>query len=237
MHREVEEIRRKTLNSPWPKYLRAITLSGLRGWIRILSAVVLGFFLLEACSMTKSDQTEKELVNVKQKLTGVDQEISGVKQENSGMQEQLNDIAGRVFDLELSKDTYKTITIDLSSKGYLRLDTTSGFFMISVRDAKPYLNGFKVRLSIGNPTTVTYLGFVLNTKWGRSFDFKEMKTDRSAYSNWQKSLQHKEIKFTDQLKPATWNNVDLIIIPAKQDELGHFELSMETDQISLFKEK
>jgi hypothetical protein len=207
------------------------------GLKRTLSTVIVGLFLLEACSLAKNDQAEKELVDVKNKLTGVEQEISGMKEVNSGMQEQLIDIEGRVFTLELSKDTYKTIPIDLSSKGYLRLDTTSGFFMISVRDVKPFLNGFKVRLSIGNPTTVTYLGFVLNAKWGRSFDFKEMKTDRSAYSNWQKSLQQKEIKFTDQLKPATWNNVDLIIIPAKQDELGHFELSMETDQISLFKEK
>ncbi|WP_035602684.1 ATP-binding protein [Haloferula sp. BvORR071] len=32
MHSEVNEIRNKRLNSPWPKYLRSVTLSGLRGW-------------------------------------------------------------------------------------------------------------------------------------------------------------------------------------------------------------
>ena len=33
MHREVEKIRRKCLNEPWPKYLKALTISGLHGWV------------------------------------------------------------------------------------------------------------------------------------------------------------------------------------------------------------
>ncbi len=32
MHSEVNEIRSKRLNSPWPKFLRSLTLNGLRGW-------------------------------------------------------------------------------------------------------------------------------------------------------------------------------------------------------------
>lgn len=32
MHREVDSIRKKLLNSPWPQYLRSVTISGLRGW-------------------------------------------------------------------------------------------------------------------------------------------------------------------------------------------------------------
>jgi predicted ATPase len=32
MHKEVNEIRKKMLNSPWPKYLRSVQIDGLRGW-------------------------------------------------------------------------------------------------------------------------------------------------------------------------------------------------------------
>lgn len=32
MHKEIEEIRKKRLNSPWPQYLRSLSIAGLRGW-------------------------------------------------------------------------------------------------------------------------------------------------------------------------------------------------------------
>lgn len=32
MHPEVEEIKRKMLNQPWPRYLRSLQIAGLRGW-------------------------------------------------------------------------------------------------------------------------------------------------------------------------------------------------------------
>jgi predicted ATP-dependent endonuclease of OLD family len=32
MHREIQQIRAKRLNAPWPKYLRSVVITGLRGW-------------------------------------------------------------------------------------------------------------------------------------------------------------------------------------------------------------
>ena len=98
----------------------------------------------------------------------------------------------------------------------------------------PYGNGFKLFLRIANITTVTYKGFKFKIKYGRQFDFKEIEQDLSSYEKWYSSLRVKELSFTEELQPAVWNKVELILSPAKTEELGHITLSMETNIISLF---
>jgi CRP-like cAMP-binding protein len=42
---------------------------------------------------------------------------------------------------------------------------------------------------------------------------------------WEKSLKDKTESFSDTLYPGYWNKVELVISPAKEDELGHLKLS------------
>ena len=49
-----------------------------------------------------------------------------------------------------------SISLDLTQRSYQRLDTDTGFFLVSVEEALPYLNGYKIRLSVGNPSNATY---------------------------------------------------------------------------------
>lgn len=136
----------------------------------------------------------------------------------------------KILFLEMNQNNYRTVTLDPSSKEYQRIDTTSGFFLISLKDVKPYLDGQKIILDIGNPTSATYHGFKMNVKWGRKFD-----SNKDNYDEWKKSLKEKDVSFTDELRPATWNRVELIVSPAPPEQLGYINLSMETDTISLYK--
>jgi hypothetical protein len=54
-----------------------------------------------------------------------------------------------------------------------------------------------------------------------------------TYLQWQTSLQEKEISITNILQPSSWNQVSFVLSPAKPDEFGHLELSMETSEVSL----
>lgn len=119
---------------------------------------------------------------------------------------------------------YQSIQLDPTQKAYQRLDTASGFFLISCQDATPYLDGYKLLLDVGNPTSATYHGFTFNVTWGGAF---ETVSDTVAHS--------KDVSFTNQLKPASWNRVELILTPASAEEMKSIFLSMETSQLSLYR--
>jgi hypothetical protein len=53
------------------------------------------------------------------------------------------------------------------------------------------------------------------------------------FASWQKSLLEKDISFTEELRPRTWNNVNLVLAGVPPQNFGYLELQMETKQIKL----
>jgi hypothetical protein len=133
----------------------------------------------------------------------------------------------------LSTKQIKTdsISLDLTQRSYQRLDTDTGFFLVSVEEALPYLNGYRIRLSVGNPSYATYKDYKLTVKWNKAYDWA--KYTQASYDEWNKAIQEKEISFPDSLKPGAWNSVDLILAPVSPDQLGYLMLSMTTSTVSL----
>ena len=133
----------------------------------------------------------------------------------------------------LSTKQVKTdsISLDLTQRSYQRLDTDTGFFLVSVEEALPYLNGYKIRLSVGNPSYATYKDYKLTVKWNKTYDWG--KYTQASYDEWNKAIQEKEISFPDSLQPGAWNSVDLILAPVSPDQLGYLMLSMSTATVSL----
>jgi len=124
-----------------------------------------------------------------------------------------------------------SISLDLTQKAYQRLDTDTGFFLVSVEEAQPYLNGYKIHLSVGNPSYATYKDYKMTVKWNRVYDWA--KYTQASYEEWNKAIQEKEISFPDSLQPGAWNSVDLILAPVTPDQLGYLVLSMSTSTVSL----
>ena len=54
-----------------------------------------------------------------------------------------------------------------SPKKFIRIDSLSGFsLLVSLEDVTPYLDGYRVKLEIGNPTTAVYVGYKMTVEWG-----------------------------------------------------------------------
>lgn len=156
----------------------------------------------------------------------LNQKIIADEKRIDSIEKEIGSLSNRVTELE-----YKYVYLDPSVKGFERIDTSNGFFLISLIDVKPYLDGYKLILDIGNPTLADYKGFTLNVRWGRKIkDFKNSE-------EWSKSLQRKEVSFTKNLNPASWTKVELILSPATPEQLGYIQLSMETPTIGLFKSR
>jgi hypothetical protein len=92
-----------------------------------------------------------------------------------------------------------------------------------------------VTLSIGNPFYATYSGFKLTAKWNTKYDW--MKFTAESYGKWQQAQKEKDIQFTDSLAPGKWNKVDVLLPSTTGDQLGYFEISMNTSHIILHMDK
>ena len=133
----------------------------------------------------------------------------------------------KLIALESKLDQYNSVTLDpLNPKQYARVNSSSGFFLVSLQNVEPYLDGVKVRLNIGNPLSATYGGFKIKAKWGP-------KWNRVSVKEWQSALREKELSFTDSLESGRWNGVELILSPATPEDFGHLEIAIETDTVSL----
>lgn len=188
-------------------------------WYGVLALIIaIGLFLFWGCENHKVD---KSMIEAMQK------DISDLK----AMRNDISDLDSRVAMLEISKDPYKTVVLEPSEKGYQRLDSDCGIFLVSVQEVKPYLDGCKITFHIGNPSAVLYSGFRLKMRWGKRREKGE------KISNWLKQLQEKEQKFTEELKPGWWNKVVVTVSPAKPDQFGYLDLSMETDIVKLLQSK
>jgi len=86
-----------------------------------------------------------------------------LRQDLDTLSERMRTLRRQVLQLQLGASRYESPSLVATEKGYSRIDTTSGFFLVSVKDVKPYLDGYGVILLIGNPTTARYDGFNRDT--------------------------------------------------------------------------
>jgi len=168
---------------------------------------------------------------------------SSQQREIASLREQLKDLQNKVTTLENTVSFYQllisgkqdrqdSVRLDLSDHAYQRLDMSNGFLLVSVVEATPYLNGYKVKLKLGNPMYVDYSGFTAKIRWAKSYDFAHY-TDAS-YKEWNSSVQEKEIPSTDVLHGGSWNSVELILTPATAEQLEFVNLSITASTLALF---
>jgi hypothetical protein len=117
------------------------------------------------------------------------------------------------------------------SKGYQLLTVPPYFtFFISVSDLKQHANGYKIILEVGNLYTAIFTDCKINIKWGEAWDTFRKKDDN--YGNWLNSLKNKD-EIIEKLLPGIWNEVTIGIYPAKAEETGYLEMSMDLGKVSL----
>jgi hypothetical protein len=122
---------------------------------------------------------------------------------------------------------YKTCIFDKKSKGFQRLDTDLGPFLISLAGINKYQNEYELSLNIGNPSMFEIPGFVLHVSWGKAFN----PSGGVAYEDWQKSLKWREEKLREHLKAGRWNKIEISLGPAQPEELEYIRIGMVVDNI------
>lgn len=125
----------------------------------------------------------------------------------------------------LETEPHRSARLTLTDKAYDIAKTPQGALLVSVEDAKPYANGVKVLLQIGNPNNITYTGLDLGLTWGKT-DSKNPTAPTT-----------KNVSLPATLTPGAWNTVEVVLAPAKIEEVEYLRVSVGVNNVSLRKAK
>jgi hypothetical protein len=79
----------------------------------------------------------------------------------------------QILGLDLHAERYDYMRCaDVSAQTvYMCLDANVGTFAVSLADVRPFADGVKIRLNLGNLSSVTFAGATLALKYARRADF------------------------------------------------------------------
>lgn len=149
------------------------------------------------------------------------------------MQAELDSLGQALFELDMRvwqlENADKSLTIDPTDPGrFQTIRTNYGEFLIVLENVESHLDGIKVSLKIGNPSSAKFSGYDLSVKWG-----PRSPVNNKDWYSWFKGLRIKQLSFPDDLDPGTWNPVSIILPSTGTQEFGHLEVEMSTQAVSL----
>lgn len=115
-------------------------------------------------------------------------------------------------------DSKEIFPIDMTGQGYSLVKTNFGNLLVQCGGVEPYLDGQKITLQIGNPTTATFSGLELEALSGK----------RNA-----QPLKNQQIKSTDTLSPGQWTEMKFVVAPATAEEVGSLCVIISLDRVLL----
>jgi TolA-binding protein len=195
----------------------------------------LTLLLLASISLLVSAQTKTGASTDFASNQASKKELSALRVEVTTLEENLKDLAAKLgsdeYLLSQKQDRQDTLVLTLTDHTFQRLDTDTGFFLISVQEVTPYLNGYKLSLNIGNPMAAKYSGAKVKLTWNTFYDARNY--TEASFKEWQKNKQEKEVVLPSTLLPGTWNSIEVILAPATTDQLGDVTFAMSTDTVFL----
>ena len=107
-------------------------------------------------------------------------------------------------------------------KGYNLIKTPYGSLLLSTESVEPYLDGYKIHLQIGNPTSANFSGFSLICS---SYQTTNIFDTMQTFTN----------TMTEKLSPGSWTPIDFILAPSDMDRVRNAAVSIELNQLNLLK--
>ena len=124
------------------------------------------------------------------RIAALVEEVETLKIENHGQAKDIKELLERIAFPGLHGGVYLNVT----EKSYALVDTNTGVLLVKIMGVQPYANGQQLTVGIGNPSTLTYVGFDIKAKWGRKWQ------GQVAYNVWQKQLREKTFTMTESLR-------------------------------------
>jgi hypothetical protein len=190
-------------------------------------AVALLSFLSGCNQSSAGDGGAQKIASLEERTTALNTQLNAANNNILTLQGQVMVLNAEVQML-LAPDA--SVVLDPTTRAYSIVKTNLGQLLVSVVDFSPYLNGYKLKLAVGNPSFVTYNGAKLAVRWGTAPSWGKKDFDGAT---WNQSLQTKELSITNSILPGAWNNVEVVVAPATAEQTAYLALSINLDQVAL----
>ena len=154
------------------------------------------------------------------------------------LEKKLNELETEIAVVKMQSERYDSAAFDpAQGKGFQRIDTSTGTFLISLQDVTPHLDGVKVKINIGNIQSAEYTGFTVIAEYSKRYPkyipqkYEDNKKNREDYNN---SKRTKEEKFTQSLKGGAWNTVQIVLPDIKPVDFGSLYIKINTNTVKLY---
>ncbi len=166
-------------------------------------------------------------------LTGCgDDQIVALQNKAEQQQYESEDLTKRIEAMEQrlssTEGADRWTPINFSKNTFLPVETSLGNLVVAPKKVEPYLTGYRVRVSIGNPLAATISSFKIVARTSRSSNSLSP-LDKSKHP----SAQIREFPFTRTLEGSSWNDVEFVLHPLSPEELKSLSIRVETTGIRL----
>lgn len=194
-----------------------------------------------SCLLASCDQWSATQSTTSEDIKQIRKAVEEMNSKISKLDDRVSELDGRADIAELVQKQGKTAAFDPSEpkSGFSKIESSTGYFLVSLENVQPYLDGQRVTLQIGNPLSVTYSGFKIKAIWSArlpTFGVADPEFSKKRKA-WRDSKRQKEIALTQDLRPGTWNRISFVVAPAKAEEFGYLEIGIETNQVKLFESR
>jgi hypothetical protein len=166
--------------------------------------------------------THAEVEELKKQIVALTRELSDLEEDKKASDSVMYQVWADVSNLKKAS----AVLDPASPNEYIRIESDVGPLLVSLKNVEPYLDGYKVQLTVGNPLSLTFKGFELAATWAP-------RLSGTDYAGWLKKQKKKTFSLTQDLLSGRWNAVTLILSETKAEEVGYLEVSSTINTISL----
>lgn len=132
--------------------------------------------------------------------------------------------------IKLLMDQYKKAVFNLKdgTKGFARLDSSTGMFFLIMESSEKTREGHKVNFRLGNPQNCVFNGAKIDVRWGQKFDREDESTTQEK---WENTLESKSFPISNILIPGEWSNFTITIPTNDVNLLEYIEIKIQAEQI------
>lgn len=173
--------------------------------------------------------------DIAMRMRTVDELSQDVEMLGGSIQNQVSDLQARMTQINEvvsnNSNGRNQVVFDISkSTGYYRIDSNLGIFYVGITHVEKYLEGYKVKVRIGNPQQCSYGSANIQLGWGKPpIDSGDEATNVSNLMN----LEKASIKLPGSIKSGIWNEFEIQLTPMTEEDLHYVTMSLVLDGITL----
>lgn len=174
-------------------------------------AVIALSIAVAGCSQHPADEYLRSKVN------GLELELAAANDRISAVETKLSDHN------RMHGETAK-VYLDPLSDGYTTARTDIGPLLLSVVSSVAKADGTEVMLQIGNPTTGTLAGVMLDVDYNQRV---------GEGKDWAGSMKSTKYRALTPIRGGSWTSVTVPLPGIKPDQLGYMAIAVATNEIQL----